>query len=98
VSDPRLRRRYARIIEDEYRTTIRMLGAVTGSRTLLARDPWLKRSIEIRNPFIDPINYIQVALLHRLRRGRPRKAERSLLQETIHLTINCIASGMRNTG
>lgn len=98
VSDPRLRRRYARIIEDEYRTTIRMLGAVTGSRTLLARDPWLKRSIEIRNPFIDPINYIQVTLLNRLRRGRRSRKERGLLQETIHLTINCIASGMRNTG
>ncbi|MBI3394046.1 MAG: phosphoenolpyruvate carboxylase [Nitrospirae bacterium] len=98
VSDPRLRRRHVRIVEEEYRTTVRMLGAVTGNRTLLARDPWLKRSIEIRNPFIDPINYIQVTLLNRLRRGRPRKTERNLLQETIHLTINCIASGMRNTG
>lgn len=98
VPDPRLRRRYAGIIEEEYRTTVRMLGAVTGNRMLLARDPWLKRSIEIRNPFIDPINYIQVTLLNRLRRGRLPAKERGLLQETIHLTINCIASGMRNTG
>jgi phosphoenolpyruvate carboxylase len=63
----------------------------------LDRDPGLQRSIQLRNPFIDPMNYIQVHLLKRLREVREEEELRKI-RDVILLTINCIAAGMRNTG
>jgi len=63
---------------------------------MLDNDPGLKRSIQLRNPFIDPINYLQVNLLKKFRSGS--RAERKKLIHAVLMTINCIASGMRNTG
>jgi phosphoenolpyruvate carboxylase len=68
--------------------------AVTGQRRLLDRTPVLQRSIDRRNPYVDPLSFIQVELLRRLRRDGPSEA---LARATL-LTINGIAGGLRNTG
>ena len=66
----------------------------TDHRELLEQNPVLRRSISVRNPYVDPINLVQVEVLRRLR-GR-EKDER--LHDALLLTINGIAAGMRNTG
>ena len=66
--------------------------AVTGNRKLLDRNPTLKRSIQLRNPYVDPLSLIQVEMVRRKRAGDP-ETRRPLL-----LTVNGIAAGMRNTG
>jgi phosphoenolpyruvate carboxylase len=67
---------------------------VTGHRALLDENPVLRRSIDVRNPYVDPINLLQIELLRRLRGGDddPR------LEHALMVTINGIAAGMRNTG
>ena len=67
---------------------------VTGHRELLEDNPVLRRSINVRNPYVDPINLLQVELLRRLRSGDadPR------LAHALMVTVNGIAAGMRNTG
>jgi len=67
---------------------------VTRHRALLDDNPVLRRSIDVRNPYVDPINLVQIDLLRRLRSGDadPR------LRHALMMTINGIAAGMRNTG
>ena len=65
-----------------------------GSTTLLASNPLLARSIRNRFPYIDPLNHLQVELLRRHRAG---DADPSVVQG-IHLSINGIAAGLRNSG
>jgi phosphoenolpyruvate carboxylase len=68
--------------------------AVAGHRELVAGNPVLRRSIDVRNPYVDPINLVQVELLRRLRtQGPNERLERALL-----VTMNGIAAGLRNTG
>jgi phosphoenolpyruvate carboxylase len=76
----------------EHATTTRWVKILTKSRTLLERNPTLNRSIQLRNPYVDPLNLIQVELVRRKRAGQDGAA-RALL-----LTVNGIAAGMRNTG
>jgi phosphoenolpyruvate carboxylase len=81
---------------------------ITGHRRLLDGNPVLQRSIDVRNPYVDPINLLQVELLRRLRsmphdRGDDRDAndgdqERATLRRALLVTINGVAAGMRNTG
>jgi phosphoenolpyruvate carboxylase len=68
---------------------------VTREEALLDRAPVLRRSIAVRNPYVDPMSYLQVELLGRRRAGGS-DAERLL--DAALLTINGIAAGMRNTG
>ena len=71
-----------------------LLLRVTGSPQLLADNPVLRRSIDVRNPYVDPINVVQAELLARL-----RQAERDdTLTRAFVATVNGIAAGMRNTG
>ena len=70
---------------------------LTGQRDLLDESPWLQRSIRVRNPYIDPMNYVQVALLRRLR-GHPDEAEVGEMRDAVRLSVNGIAAGLRNTG
>ena len=68
---------------------------------LLADNPVLRRSIDVRNPYVDPINLLQVELLRRLRSAEKRDADESetdWLRRALLVTINGIAAGMRNTG
>jgi phosphoenolpyruvate carboxylase len=68
--------------------------SVTAESDMLASNPVLRRSIDVRNPYVDPINLVQVELLRRLRSGQP---EASLFDAFV-VTVNGIAAGMRNTG
>ncbi len=84
-------------LEAEYRRTEAALCRVTGQRDLLDEAPWLQRSIRVRNPYIDPMNYVQVALLRRLREN-PGEAEAEEMRDAVRLSVNGIAAGLRNTG
>ncbi|HTM25910.1 MAG TPA: phosphoenolpyruvate carboxylase [Vicinamibacterales bacterium] len=75
--------------------------AITGHGELLADNEVLRRSIEVRNPYVDPINLVQVELLRRLRRLCDRRDEAraiEVLEKALRVTISGIAAGMRNTG
>ncbi len=67
---------------------------VTGHQTLLENNPVLRRSINVRNPYVDPLNLIQVELLRRLR----QTDDDNRLRDALLVTVNGIAAGMRNTG
>jgi phosphoenolpyruvate carboxylase len=75
---------------------------ITGHSDLLADNPVLRRSIDVRNPYVDPINLLQVELLRRLRShvatGPDDDPETQRLRRALLVTINGIAAGMRNTG
>ncbi len=86
-------------IREEYERTVEWVVRASGGERLLDNQPVLQRSIWLRNPYVDPMSYIQVALLRRLR-GLPEEAstEREALLEAIFLSINGIAAGLQNTG
>jgi phosphoenolpyruvate carboxylase len=84
-------------IRDEFARTELAICRLTGQRDLLDDAPWLQHSIRVRNPYIDPMNYIQVALLRRLRSGHA-PAETRELRDAVLLSVNGIAAGLRNTG
>lgn len=84
-------------IEMEYDRTMAMVLAISGASELLEREEWLQRSIRVRNPYVDPLNYVQVALLQRLRQ-EPDKETAARLREGISLSVNGIAAGLQNTG
>lgn len=69
---------------------------ISGGGRLLDRDPVLQASIDRRNPFVDPLSFVQVELLRRLRQHPVRSPEQ--LGRVSLLTINGIAGGLRNTG
>jgi phosphoenolpyruvate carboxylase len=94
VDDEALRDAIWAPIRAEHERTSELVLAVTGQARLLDRTPVLQRSIERRNPYVDPLSFIQVELLRRLRRdGGSDELARAML-----LTINGIAGGLRNTG
>ncbi len=84
-------------IREEFGRTEAAICRLTGQRDLLDDAPWLQRSIRVRNPYIDPMNYVQVALLRRLRSGHA-PAETEELRDAVLLSVNGIAAGLRNTG
>ncbi|MBI3902127.1 MAG: phosphoenolpyruvate carboxylase [Nitrosomonadales bacterium] len=94
VPDETLRNRIFGEIEAEWQRTVDMLFAITGASTLLQDNSTLARSLTTRTPYIDPLNHLQVALLHRHRAGD----DDVLVKRAIHLTINGIAAGLRNSG
>ena len=77
------------------RTRAELLLVHDGER-LLDREPVLQASIDRRNPYVDPLSYVQVELLRRLRAGDPEDVD--ALGRLSLLTVNGIASGLRNTG
>lgn len=85
------------ILRREFERTKAAILQLTGLPDLMANEPWLHRSIEVRNPYIDPMNYIQVALLERLREGGD-ESDPAPLRDAILLSVNGIAAGLRNTG
>lgn len=95
---PELRQRIFKLLEEEYERSCQAVIKVTGEKRLLAKQPVLQRSIAVRNPYVDPMSYLQVELLARLRSHKGDEAEREQLLYAILLTINGIAAGMRNTG
>jgi phosphoenolpyruvate carboxylase len=80
-------------IQHAFNQTIARVLEVRGRTMLLEDHPVLRRSIGVRNPYVDPINLLQIEILHRLRR-----AKNDQLVEAFRVTANGIAAGMRNTG
>jgi phosphoenolpyruvate carboxylase len=86
-------------VKGEYERTCEQILAITGQGMLMENDPVIRRSIELRNPYVDPLNYIQVEGLRRLRALPDLDgSEAAALREVIFVTINGIAAGLRNTG
>jgi phosphoenolpyruvate carboxylase len=83
----------------EYARTRETILRVTGHAELMDGDPVIQRSVALRNPYVDPLNYLQVDMLRRLRAlAEPEGPEAERYREVIVLTINGIAGGLRNTG
>ncbi|HEY0845338.1 MAG TPA: phosphoenolpyruvate carboxylase [Noviherbaspirillum sp.] len=99
VPDKKLRNGIFRRIVEEHECTTTCLTAITGAKERLAGNPLLARSIKNRFAYLDPLNHLQVELI---KRHRAATAEGRTLDERvrrgIHLSINGIAAGLRNTG
>jgi phosphoenolpyruvate carboxylase len=94
VADESLRRRVFDKIVDEHQRTIAMHKLITGHDDLLADNPALARSVFNRFPYLEPLNHLQVELLRRYRSGD----DDELVQRGILLTMNGLASALRNSG
>jgi phosphoenolpyruvate carboxylase len=95
VGDEQLRGDVFTRIEQEHARTRKAFFAITGTKTLLQNNPSLARSLRHRIPYIDPLNHLQVDLLRRLRARGNQDRE---MRRAVHLTINGIAAGLRNSG
>ena len=94
VSNTRLRKKIFTMIEAEWHRTVLALGQITGERQRLAGNTSLQRSIRNRFAYIDPLHHLQVELVRRYRAGQADER----VQRGIHISINGIAAGLRNTG
>ncbi len=94
VADKRLRQRIFSAIEAEWQRTADALAQITGEKNRLEGNPALARSIRHRFPYIDPLHHLQVELIRRYRAGQADER----VQRGIHISINGIAAGLRNTG
>ena len=94
VSDSRLRKKIFAAIEAEWHRTADALAQITGEKNRLESNPALARSIRHRFPYIDPLHHLQVELIRRYREGKADER----VQRGIHISINGIAAGLRNTG
>ena len=94
VSDAKLRKRILTAIEAEWHKTAEAMSLLTGEKHRLANNPALARSIRHRFPYIDPLHHLQVELIRRYRDGKADER----VQRGIHISINGIAAGLRNTG
>ena len=94
VSDARLRKKIFTAIEAEWHSTAQALATITGDKNRLANNAALQRSIRHRFPYIDPLHHLQVELVRRYRAGQADER----VQRGIHISINGIAAGLRNTG
>ncbi len=91
---PRGLRASGEALRARFHDTVQAVLEVTDHQHLLETNPVLRRSIDVRNPYVDPINIVQVEVLHRLRTSQ----DDLQLQNALLVTINGIAAGMRNTG
>ena len=102
VNDKRLGERIFGAIQAELQRTNEALSLITGEEHRLASNPSLARSIEHRFPYLDPLNHLQVELLRRYRQrplgGGAADPALERVQRGIHISINGIAAGLRNTG
>lgn len=94
MGDARLRKKIFSAIEAEWHLTAEALGLITGEKQRLAGNAALQRSIRHRFPYIDPLHHLQVELVRRYRAGQADQR----VQTGIHISINGIAAGLRNTG
>jgi phosphoenolpyruvate carboxylase len=81
-------------LADEYERSVRWVLTISGKKALLEDNPTLERSIRNRFPYLDPLNHLQVELLRRYRTGQTDERTK----RGIHLTINGLAAGLRNSG
>ena len=86
------------MINEEYLRTITQVLNITGANNLLEENQTLALSLMRRDPYLDPLNYIQISLLQRTRQENISEEDRDELTNPMLRTINAIAAGMRNTG
>lgn len=98
IKDSAIRDRIFGQIEAEYKLTSDLILQITGQDNILDNVPVIKDSIQLRNPYVDPLSYLQVRLLSELRELRMKDEDDPELLREVLLTINGIAAGMRNTG
>lgn len=98
VQDSKLRKKILTNIEAEWHRTAKALAFITGEKSRLANNPSLARSIQHRFPYIDPLHHLQVELIRRYRAGKTEQDRDERVQRGIHISINGIAAGLRNTG
>jgi phosphoenolpyruvate carboxylase len=98
VSDTRLRKKIFGLIEAEWHRTTDALKLVTGDKQRLVNNAALERSMRHRFPYIDPLHHLQVELIRRYREGKRPQDRDERAQRGIHISINGIAAGLRNTG
>jgi phosphoenolpyruvate carboxylase len=94
IGDMQLREQVTGLIEAEWERTVKGLIQITANSERLAHNPVLARSIRHRFPYIDPLHHLQVELLMRYRKGESDEAIRT----GIHISINGISAGLRNSG
>ena len=98
VEDEGIRERALARILEEFKLTEKTMLAVTGQSQLLENEPVLAKSIKLRNPYVDPLNYLQVEMIKRRRGSRLKKEDREGIRAVLELTVNGIAGGLKNTG
>ena len=98
VEDKKLGKKIFALIKAEWQLTNEALTLITGETSRLASNPSLARSIEHRFPYLDPLNHLQVELMRRYRQRTEGDPENARVQTGIHISINGIAAGLRNTG
>lgn len=95
VEDSQIAKRIFENIVDEYERTKAALLQISGNEALLSHSPNIKESVHLRNPYVDPLNILQVDLIRKLRET-PNPSEE--LETDVLLTINGVAAGLVNTG
>ena len=98
VEDKRLRKQVFSAIEAEWHRTADALALITGEQQRLVNNAALARSIHHRFPYIDPLHHLQVELVRRYRAGKREVDRDDKVKRGIHISINGIAAGLRNTG
>ncbi|MDQ6680869.1 MAG: phosphoenolpyruvate carboxylase, partial [Pseudomonadota bacterium] len=98
VDDRKLGKRIFAAIHAEWQRTSDALALITGDERRLAGNPSLARSLEHRFPYLDPLNHLQVELMRRYRQRRSDGPGAERVQRGIHISINGLAAGLRNTG
>lgn len=104
VQDKEVREQVFAAIEDAFNQTVQWIARVSKQKSILDNQPTLKRSIRLRNPYVDPLNFIQIRLLRELRSKPPSEKpgkedeQTQELQRALYITINGIAAGLKNTG
>lgn len=105
-ADMPIAKQYATLIDDaeelkifetllqEHQRAEQMILKITGYDSLLDNEAWLQRSIQLRNPYVDPLNFIQVALMRQLKETPDEQA----LHDAVLLSVNGIAAGLQSTG
>jgi phosphoenolpyruvate carboxylase len=86
------------MINNEYELSCKTLLKITGEENLLDKNKSLQRSLLLRNPYIDPISFIQVKFIGQFRNKKLPRSQKELLLLLLRSTVNGIAAGVRNTG
>ncbi|MCP8971056.1 phosphoenolpyruvate carboxylase [Ectobacillus ponti] len=98
VKDGAIEQRIFGAITEEYHKTRDIILQITDQEDLLDQVPNIKESVRLRNPYVDPLNFLQVQLVSELRSKTESDDDTSELLREVLLTINGVAAGLRNTG
>ena len=98
--DKELLQKFFPIIEDEFKQSCQIILAICQEQELLESVPYLSHSINLRNPYVDPLSYLQVKLVKERRASLSQgpTEDSDKLLETVLMTINGVAEGLQNTG